>query len=171
MDLTGADYFYTLAQVGITFSGFSALLIAVRQMRGAGLSDFHNWVSRIYVQSGMVTTTNAMLPPLLFGLGLSETMTWRATSVLIVLSSVFRICRLPGQWRNVTIRPLDPRVKIHMGLILVLNAALLCNAAGWPFAPAGGLVMFAVSWYLFAFFFQFSESIRFFFDHEEEIDN
>jgi hypothetical protein len=148
MDITGSDYFYTLAQVGITFSGFSALLIAVRQMRGAGLSDFHNWVSRIYVQSGMVTTTNAMLPPLLFG-----------------------ICRLPGQWRKVTIRPLDPRVKIHIGLILVLNAALLFNAAGWPFAPWGGLVMFAVSWYLFAFFFQFSESIRFFFDHEEEVDN
>lgn len=162
---------YTLAQVGITFSGFSALLIAVGQMRGIGLSGFHNWVARIYVQSGMVTAANAMLAPLLYRMGLSEDLTWRATSMFIVLSSVFRIWRLPAQWRAATNRPLEMRVVVHVWLILLLNVALCMNALGWPFAPSGGLVMFTVSWYLFAFFFQFTESIRFFFEEEDEMDS
>jgi hypothetical protein len=76
MELTGAGYFYTLAQVGITFAGFAALLMTVREMRGAGMSKFHLWVARSYVQSGMFTAVNAMLSPLLFGLGFSERMTW-----------------------------------------------------------------------------------------------
>jgi hypothetical protein len=41
MDLPGAGYFYTLAQVGITFAGFAAILMTLRQMRGASLSKFH----------------------------------------------------------------------------------------------------------------------------------
>jgi len=44
MDLPGASYFYTLAQIGITFSGFAALLMGLRQMRGAAMSKFHLWV-------------------------------------------------------------------------------------------------------------------------------
>jgi len=79
--------------------------------------------------------------------------------VLIVLA--------PGQWRAATHRPLQTRVKVQIVLGLVINTALLLNAAGWPFAPMGGLVMLAISWNLFAFFLQFAESIRFFFEEEE----
>ena len=61
MDLTGASYFYTLAQVGITFAGFAAILMTIRQMRGVSMSKFHLWVARSYVQSGMVTAMNALL--------------------------------------------------------------------------------------------------------------
>jgi hypothetical protein len=171
MELPGSDYLFTLAQVGITFSGFSALLIAVGQMRGIGLSDFHNWVARIFVLSGMATTANAMLAPLLFGMGLSESMTWRATSALIVAGSIYRLCRLPRQWRTATHRPMEMRMRAHIGLIVLLNAALVLNAAGWPFAPSGGVVMFAISWNLFAFFFQFTESFRFFFEAEKDIES
>jgi hypothetical protein len=172
MDIPGADYFYALAQVGITFSGFSALLIAVQQIRGVSLSGFHKWVARIFVQSGMVTTANAMLAPLFFGMGLTEAMTWRVSSVIIAISSVIRIWRLPTQWRTATKRQMDMRVKIHIWLIMLLNVGLLLNAIGWPFAPSGGLVMFTISWNLFAFFFQFAESVRFFFDEEvEEMDS
>jgi hypothetical protein len=171
MDIPGSDYFYTLAQVGITFSGFSALLIAVQQMRGVSLSGFHKWVAKIFIQSGMVTTANAMLAPLLYGMGLSEDVTWRAASAIIVISSVIRIWRLPGQWRAATNRPMELRVIVHVWLILLLNVALVMNALGWPFAPSGGLVMFTISWNLFAFFFQFAGSLRFFFDEEDEIES
>jgi len=171
MDVPGADYFYTLAQVGITFSGFSALLIAVQQIRGVTLSGFHKWVARIFIQSGMVTTANAMLAPLFFGMGLSLDVTWRLTSIIIVISSIIRIWRLPGQWRTATNRPMELRVTIHVWLIVLLNVALVMNASGWPFEPSGGIVMFTISWNLFAFFFQFAESVRFFFDEEDEIES
>ena len=89
MELPGAGYFYTLAQVGITFAGFSALLMTLREMRGSGMSKFHLWVARSYVQSGMVTAVNAMLSPLLFGLGFSERMTWQLASAIIAVQSIF----------------------------------------------------------------------------------
>jgi hypothetical protein len=168
MDLPGAGYFYTLAQVGITFAGFAAILMTLREMRGTGLSKFHLWVARSYVQSGMVTAMNALLSPLLFGLGLSEQMTWQVASLIIAVQSIVLIVLAPGQWRANTDRPLEMRVKVQIGLGLLVNAALLANAAGWPFTPMGGLVMFAVSWNLFSFFAQFAESIRFFFEEESE---
>ncbi len=167
MDLPGASYFFTLAQVGITFSGFAALLVAVRQMRGAGMGPFHLWVARSYVQSGMVTAVNAMLAPLLFGLGLEEKTTWQFTSVFVAVQSLVLIFLVPGQWRQATTRPMHLRVKVHMGLGILINIALLSNAVGWPYPPMGGVVMLAISWNLFAFFAQFAESIRFFFEEEE----
>src|SRR5882757_4158207 len=168
MDLPGAGYFYTLAQVGITFAGFAAILMTLRQMRGASLSKFHLWVAQSYVTSGMVTAMNALLSPLLFGMGFSERMTWQIASVLIAAQSIVLIVLAPSQWRAAEGGPLLTRVKVHMALGPLLNAALLANAAGWPFAPFGGPVMLAISWNLFAFFAQFAESIRFFFEEEEK---
>ena len=168
MDLTGAGYFYTLAQVGITFAGFAAILMTLRQMRGASLSKFHLWVAQSYVTSGMVTAMNALLSPLLFGLGLSERMTWQIASVIIAVQSIVLIVLVPSQWRAAEGGPLLTRVKVQMVLGLLINAALLANAAGWPYAPFGGPVMLAISWNLFAFFAQFAESIRFFFEEEEK---
>ena len=167
MDLPGAGYFYTLAQVGITFAGFAAILMTLREMRGTGLSKFHLWVARSYVQSGLVTAVNALLSPLLFGLGLSERMTWQVASAIIAVQSLALILMAPGQWRAATDRPLETRVKIQIGIGIFINLALLTNAAGWPFPPQGGLVMLAVSSNLFAFFAQFAESIRFFFEEDE----
>ncbi len=168
MDLPGASYFYTLAQVGITFAGFAAILMSLRDMRGAGMSKFHLWVARSYVQSGLVTAMNAMLAPLLFGLGLPERMTWQVASAFIAVQSLILLSLAPGQWQAHSGRPVDRRLKVHIGLGLVINAGLLMNVAGWPYPPMGGLLMLAISWNLFAFFAQFAESIRFFFEEEEE---
>jgi hypothetical protein len=62
---------------------------------------------------------------------------------------------------------MDMRVKAHIGSGLLINAVLLMNAFGWPFQPMGGVVMFAISWNLFAFFAQFARSIDFFFEEAE----
>jgi hypothetical protein len=59
-------------------------------------------------------------------------------------------------------------VKIHIGLGVAINLMLLLNAVGWPYPPSAGIVMFAVSWNLFAFFAQFARSIDFFFNEADE---
>ena len=167
MDLPGASYFYTLAQIGITFSGFAALLMALRQMRGATMSKFHLWVARSYIQSGLVTAMNAMLSPLFFAMGLSEDLTWQAASLFIAGQSLALILLAPRQWRAVTDMPVPLRLKVHIGSGILINACLLLNVAGYPFEPNGGVVMLAVSWNLFAFFLQFAESVSFFFEAED----
>jgi hypothetical protein len=63
---------------------------------------------------------------------------------------------------------MDTRVKAHIGLGVLINVALLMNAVGWPYRPMGGLVMFAISWNLFAFFAQFARSLDFFFEEAEQ---
>ena len=167
MEIAHAPYFYALATVGITFAGFATILMALRETRGGGMSKFHLWVARSYIQSGLVTAICAMLPPLLFGLGLSELVTWRAASLLIGLPAILMLFQAPGQWRRTTDSPVQARLWIQVGLGLLINATLLFNAAGWPFAPDGGPVMLAVSWNLFSFFLQFAESVNFFFGNEE----
>jgi hypothetical protein len=144
------------------------MLMALRQMRGAGMSKFHPWVAKSYVQSGLVTAMNAMLSPLIFALGVSMQRTWQVASIAIAAQSFVLIAMAPKQWRENTNRPLETRLKIHIGFGLLINGVLLLNAMGWPFPPSGGIVMLAVSWNLFAFFIQFAESIRFFFEEEEE---
>ncbi len=170
MEISGAGVFYTLAEIGITFSGFAALLIVLRQARGSGLGKFHLWVAQSYVKSGLITSVNAMLCPLLFGLGLSETMTWQAASAAVGFQSLALLITAPGQWRKVTMRPLPVRLRIQIFAGTLINLALLLNAAGWPFAPRGGLIMFAIAANLFAFFAQFAESLRFFFEEADELD-
>ena len=59
MELPHAVYFYTLAQVGITFAGFATILMALRETRGRGMSKFHLWVAKSYIQSGLVTAMSA----------------------------------------------------------------------------------------------------------------
>jgi hypothetical protein len=167
MELPHAPYFYTLAQIGITFAGFAAILLALRESRGRPMSKFDLWVARSYIQSGLVTAMNALLSPLLFAFGLSESMTWQLASLLIGVPAVFMMLQAPGQWRIHTDLPVRPRLWVQIGLGVMVNGALLFNAAGWPFAPGGSLVMLAVSWNLFSFFAQFAESVNFFFETEE----
>ena len=85
-------------------AGFAAILMSLRDMRGSGMSRFHLWVARSYVQSGLVTAMNALLSPLLFGLGLSERMTWQVASAIIAAQSIVLIVLVPGQWRAATRR-------------------------------------------------------------------
>jgi hypothetical protein len=168
MELPHAVYFYTLAQLGITFAGFATILMALRNSRGGGMSKFHLWVAKSYIQSGLVTAMNAMLAPLLFGLGLSEAAAWQATSLFVGFPALAMLFLAPGQWRQATAMPIRLRLKVQIGLGLVMNAALLFNAAGWPMPPGGGLVMLAISWNLFGFFIQFAESVNFFSGTEDE---
>lgn len=103
-----------------------------------------------------------MLPPLLFGFGLSEKMTWQVSSLLIGLPALAMLLAAPAQWRAATDLPMRRRLWAQIGLGLLVNGALLFNAADFPFAPGGAPLMLAVSWNLFGFFAQFAESVNFF---------
>src|SRR5438309_6402821 len=135
MELAGAGYSCTLATLGITFAGFAALLVILRQSLGAPLSKFHLWVSQSYVKAGLVTSANAMLPPLLFGMGVSEEFIWRGVSAFVAVQSLYLLAIAPREWRNTTKRPLLPRVKVQIAAGVLVNLGLLLNAAGWPYRP------------------------------------
>ena len=167
MELPHAAYFYTLAQIGLAFAGFAAILMALRESRGHPMSKFDLWVAQSYIQSGLVTAMSAMLSPLLFAFGLSESITWQLASLLIGIPALVMMLRAPGQWRARTDLPVRLRLWVQIGLGMMVNGALLLNAAGWPWRADGSFIMLAVSWNLFSFFAQFAESVNFFFESEE----
>jgi len=168
MDLPNATYFFTLAQIGIAFAGFASILMALRETRGRPMSKFDLWVAKSYIQSGLVTAASAMLPPLLFAFGLGERMTWQLASLLVGLPALVMLVQAPGQWRARTDMPVRPRLWAQIAIGLIVNSALLFNAAGWPLPPHGSFLMLAISWNLFGFFAQFAESVNFFFEGDKD---
>jgi hypothetical protein len=85
MELPGSAYLYTLATLAMTFAGFCAIVIALRQTTGRDLSGFQIVLTRLYLESGLFSAAFCMLPPLLAVCGLSATTVWRVSSAIIAL--------------------------------------------------------------------------------------
>src|SRR5262245_28752074 len=83
MELPGTAYLYTLATLAMTFAGFCAIVIVLRQTTGYDISGFHLVLTRLYLESGLFSAAFCMLPPLLALCGLSETTVWRVSSAMI----------------------------------------------------------------------------------------
>jgi hypothetical protein len=60
-----ANYLFALAALAMTFAGFCAIVIVLRQAIGEGLSGFHVLLTSLYLEAGLGTTAFCMLPPLL----------------------------------------------------------------------------------------------------------
>ena len=85
MELPGTAYLYTLATLMVTFAGFSALLLMIRQAAGAQLSRLDRFLTRTVVGNLFVLTAGALLPPLLQLCGLAEPWVWRASALLFAI--------------------------------------------------------------------------------------
>jgi hypothetical protein len=71
MELPGSAYLYTLATLSMTFVGFCAIVIVLRQTAGKELSGWHVVLTRLYIESGFWAAAFCMLPSLLALHGLS----------------------------------------------------------------------------------------------------
>jgi hypothetical protein len=53
MELPGSTYLYTLATLAMTFAGFCAIVIVLRQTTGNYVSGFHLVLTRLYLEAGL----------------------------------------------------------------------------------------------------------------------
>jgi hypothetical protein len=149
MELPGSTYLYALATLAMTFAGFCAIVIGLRQTIGKPVSGFHIVLTRLYLESGLLAVAFAMLPPLLAVCGLGETIVWRIASAGIALVMVgygatypmrrgaIMAGRVPsGRW--------IPIVAVSALVIMTL----ISNAVGFPNPPAVGPVAAAATWTL-----------------------
>src|SRR5215475_11122794 len=81
MDLAGSNYLYTLATLSVTFVGFSALVIVLRQTFGGELSKLDILITRIFIQLGFLVAASAMLPPLLALFSIPHARIWSLCSL------------------------------------------------------------------------------------------
>ena len=98
MELPGSGYLYTVATLSMTFAGFCAIVIVLRQSIGKEIAGFHVVLTRRYLESGLWTAAFAMLPALLSICGLPHATACRASSVIIAIVMVtYRVLGLlPG---------------------------------------------------------------------------
>ena len=100
MELPSSAYLYTLALLAMTFVGFTAIVMILRQSLGGPLSRFDTLVARFFMAWGFLITYGAMLPPLLAAFELHHPLVWRASSIatgLMLLALSFGYPILRGQ--------------------------------------------------------------------------
>src|SRR6516225_9544483 len=83
MTPAASGYLYTLAALSITFVGFSALVIVLRQTLGGDLSRLDLLLTKIFVQLGFLVAGAALMPPLLALLQCPEPLVWRLRGRLL----------------------------------------------------------------------------------------
>ena len=125
MEAPGATYLYTLATLAMTFAGFCAIVIVLRQTMGRELSGFHVLLTRLYIEAGLATTAFCMLPPLLAWSGVPLPAVWRASSATIVMAMLLYGWAYPRRRRVKTLDrlPLRRWLAIAIGSIAVTLGA------------------------------------------------
>ena len=84
MEIEGATFLFTLAALMITFGGFSALLLGIRQAAGRRSSPIDRYLVKTLLTQIFVLTAGSLLPPLLALYGISETWVWRGSALLLL---------------------------------------------------------------------------------------
>jgi hypothetical protein len=149
MELPGSGYLYTVATLSMTFAGFCAIVIVLRQSIGKEIAGFHVVLTRLYLESGLWAAAFAMLPALLAICGLPHATACRASSVVIAIVMVTYGATYPARRRAMMVEPL-PRARwlsiAAMSVLVIVG--LVGNAAGVPLEPGVGAIAFAATWTL-----------------------
>ena len=85
LDVKGAILLYTLAGLMITFAGFAAVMLAIRQAAGGHLSILDRFLAKTVLTQVFVLTWGAVLPPLLMLYGIPEDRVWKIAAVLFAI--------------------------------------------------------------------------------------
>ena len=149
MEAPGTTYLYTLATLSMTFAGFCAIVIVLRQAIGEKLSGFHVVLTKLYLEAGLGATAFCMLPPMLASCGVPSSVVWRTSSGAIAAAIIFYGGTYPKRRQLKTSDPLPLRrwLAIAVGSVAVI-LGLLGNLAGVPFEPGVGPIAIAATWTL-----------------------
>ena len=136
MDASG--YLYTIATVGMTFTGLSVLTMILRQMLGGQMTRFDSFVARTWVELGFMTSFGSMLPPMLLLFAFPAPLAWRIPSgVIAVILGVWALT-FPSRRHAVNSSRLPIQVVIFLAAMDVTALALAANAAVIPVAQLAG---------------------------------
>jgi len=129
-----SDYLYTLALMAMTFVGFTAIVMILRQSLGGALSRFDALVTRFFMVWGFLIAYGAMLPPLLAAFDMAPVPIWRGCSavvgvMLLVLAVGYPLLRREATGENLPVFTIgQSAVGVAIGVILLVNAAASFSA-------------------------------------------
>jgi len=138
-------YLYTLASLSVTFVGFSALVIILRQTMGGEMSKLDILITRIFIQLGFIVAGGAMLPALLQLFALPPPLVWRVASVAAAVPSFLFAATYPRRRRAASGMPIPVVIWVDVAILASCAVVLACNAGGLGFAPNGPLFAAALT--------------------------
>jgi len=127
-----SGYLYTIATVGMTFTGLSVLTMILRQMLGGRMTKFDSFVARTWVELGFMTTFGSILPPLLILFGAPAPIAWRISSGVMAVILGSWALTFPRRRHAVNSTPLPLQVVIFT---LAMDIAALALAANTIVVP------------------------------------
>jgi len=155
VEIKGAVLLYTLAGLMVTFAGFSALLLAIRQAAGARLSLLDRYLAKTVLIHLFVLTAAALLPPLLALYDISERRIWRDSAVLFALPMLSHLLTYPHRRRKVVGKAPPPAVFAVFVIFgsAVIVAMLVYVLGGFQYGAAAYITALAVNFFTLAFAF------------------
>lgn len=130
MEVTGAAYLYTIAVIGVTFIGFSAIVLMLRQTSGQSLQRFDILIAHVYMEFGLIVSVGSLLPPLFSFWGLGPHMVWRVSSALVGVSLLLFSLTYPRRRRTAIREPLPWYTRMNIVFIVFIDVVFLVNASG-----------------------------------------
>jgi hypothetical protein len=112
MEVKGAALLYTLATLSVTFAGFAALLLMLRQSAGAGLSPLDRFLARTIVGHYFWLTAGAVFPAVFALYDLPEPVVWKASALLFGLPMLAILLTFQRRRIAATGKPAPTRIMI-----------------------------------------------------------
>lgn len=130
MAVSALTYLYALATISVTFVGFSALVIILRQTIGGEMSRLDVLVTQIFIQLGFIVAAGALLPPLLLLFSLPPGLTWRLSSLAAAVPSFLFAVTYPSRRHAASGVRTPPAIWIDVLILLVAALVLAWNGVG-----------------------------------------
>jgi hypothetical protein len=138
MEVKGAALLYTLATVAITFAGFAALLLIVRQLAGGSLTALDRFLARTVVTHCVWFAGGALIPSALALFDLPEPLVWKVSALLFGLPMLGLLLTFQRRRISATGHGAPPMILVVMvGLGSLSLVAMIAGIfAGYAYAAA-----------------------------------
>jgi hypothetical protein len=148
MESPETAYLYTIALLGITFMGFAAIVMLLRQTLGGHVRAFDVLFARVYMEFAVIVVMGAMLPPLLMLWELPIGAVWRLSSGLVGVLLLWIALSYPARRRATTGEPTPRYVRMNVTIILLISLTLLIAATGMLHERSGPAFLVALTAFL-----------------------
>jgi hypothetical protein len=148
MESTGTSYLYTLAVLGMTFMGFAAIVMVLRQTLGGHVRAFDVLFARVYMEFAGIVVAGSMLPPLLMFWELPIGAVWRLSSGLVGVPLLGIALSYPARRQATTGDPTPRYVRMNVTIILLISLTLLIAATGVLHERSGPAFLVALTAFL-----------------------
>ena len=148
MESPTTSYLYTMAILGMSFMGFAAVVMLLRQTLGSHLRAFDTLFARVYMEFGLIATIGAMLPPLLMFWELPPEAVWRVSSSLLGVALLTFTVTYPARRRAASSEPTPRYVRTNLSILFVISLTLLLAAIGVLHERAGRIFLTALTVFL-----------------------